>query len=154
MAEWRPQGGATNAYMLEYARSSRSKCQGCKALIGKGDLRLGSPLQMHDAITFKWRHWGCTTPAVLFNMRGKVERHGQALAIAGLGKLKAEDRPVVQQSLDSGVLTPAKKNPHRKAAKKRGAWVAEEEDEDEDYVPRPEDHLSIPRRQATKRSKK
>lgn len=44
--------------VVQYARSGRATCIGpCKRLIAKGDLRLGTPLQFGEGVSYKWRHW-------------------------------------------------------------------------------------------------
>ncbi|PSC70344.1 zf-PARP-domain-containing [Micractinium conductrix] len=152
----------TNPYCIQYAKSGRAICTACENTIGKGELRLGSPVVFHDAVSYKWRHWTCTTPAVLNNMAGKIGRHSVEAAITGMEDLKPQDRERVIRAIQTGavekkehregeagytgseeeegqeapappVRTPRKRAPSRKAQETAAAQEAGEEDEE--WVP-------------------
>ncbi|ORX35402.1 poly polymerase and DNA-ligase Zn-finger region-domain-containing protein [Kockovaella imperatae] len=61
------------AYRLEVSSSNRAACNGklpCKGnKIMKGELRLGTWVQIRDNGSFKWRHWGCVTEAQIQNLQ-------------------------------------------------------------------------------------
>ncbi|WVO13125.1 hypothetical protein L204_100737 [Cryptococcus depauperatus] len=58
------------AYRFEIAKTGRAACNGkkpCKGTkIDKGQLRMGVWVEIPGSNgSFKWRHWGCTTPEVI-----------------------------------------------------------------------------------------
>ncbi|PRW56177.1 Poly polymerase and DNA-Ligase Zn-finger region family [Chlorella sorokiniana] len=139
-----PPGYQTNPYCIEYARSGRATCQGCKDLIAKGDLRLGSPVVFGDqGVSYKWRHFRCLTGAVLNNMRGKIGRHSLEEAITGLGKLKPQDYRRVEHTLGAGGL----------AAAKEGASSEEEEEEEPTSSSEEEEEKPKPKKKAQQKKK-
>lgn len=128
-----PPGYQTNPYCIEYARSGRATCQGCKNLIAKGDLRLGSPVVFGDqGVSYKWRHFSCLTGAVLNNMRGKIGQHSLGDAITGLNKLKPQDYRRVEHSLGEGGLAAAKGEASSKEEEDVATSTSEEEEEEEE----------------------
>ncbi|KAI9245709.1 hypothetical protein EDC94DRAFT_628077 [Helicostylum pulchrum] len=94
------------SYRLEYAKSDRSTCNGPKSScpsedysIGKGELRLGvEVLNIHG---IKWRHWYCTTPKVLENMKSDFR---EPSGINGWQDLRPEDRERVQRAWEEGEI--------------------------------------------------
>ncbi|KAG9775777.1 hypothetical protein KCU88_g5058, partial [Aureobasidium melanogenum] len=62
-------------YRFELAKTGRAKCQACKDArpkIEKGELRLGTLVNIQDHFTWKWKHWGCVTPAQVKNFQDQV----------------------------------------------------------------------------------
>ncbi|KAI8977549.1 hypothetical protein BDF20DRAFT_573965 [Mycotypha africana] len=112
-------------YILEYAKSDRSNCNGAKDLcpsrdrtIGKGDIRLGVEVaQFHGVI---YRHWTCATPTVIENMKKSA---GSVENIVGFDKLREEDQERVRRAWDLGEI-PENERPE--------PYVQKEEDEEEE----------------------
>ncbi|KAF9218969.1 zf-PARP-domain-containing protein, partial [Gyrodon lividus] len=92
-----------SGYRLDYASSARAKCKGPKPCAGttipKGGLRLGSVVDFRGSTTYVWRHWGCTTPKILSNMKGQFP---SADELDGFEDLKDEDKDRVQRAFDEG----------------------------------------------------
>ncbi|GAA5807630.1 hypothetical protein MFLAVUS_001000 [Mucor flavus] len=94
------------SYSLEYAKSDRSACNGPKSScpskdfgIAKGELRLGvEVLNIHGT---KWRHWYCTTPKVLENMKSDFSEPSE---INGWQDLRPEDQERVQRAWEEGEI--------------------------------------------------
>ncbi|CAH7685485.1 hypothetical protein BY996DRAFT_6431409 [Phakopsora pachyrhizi] len=90
-------------YRVEYASSGRSKCNGkgaCKGtMIGKGELRVGTWVMIHEHGSFKWRHWTCCTPEVLRNIMIALEDKSEELD--GYDELRAEDKQKVKFALEN-----------------------------------------------------
>ncbi|EXJ88040.1 hypothetical protein A1O1_04967 [Capronia coronata CBS 617.96] len=64
-------------YRFELAKTGRANCQNsaCKAAglkIEKGELRFGTLVSFQDHFTWKWKHWGCVTPAQIKNIQEQV----------------------------------------------------------------------------------
>ncbi|CDR87782.1 uncharacterized protein SPSC_03518 [Sporisorium scitamineum] len=62
-------------YRLEYASSNRASCKGQRPCSGtkilKGELRLGTLVEIQGSQSFQWRHWGCVTPRIIRNIQEK-----------------------------------------------------------------------------------
>ncbi|KAF8594934.1 zf-PARP-domain-containing protein, partial [Ceratobasidium sp. AG-I] len=90
-------------YRLEYAPSGRAKCSGPKpcsgTLIKKGELRMGSLVDVHGNKSFKWRHWGCTTALILSKFKNQFE---QADELDGFEELNDEDKDRVRSAWAEG----------------------------------------------------
>ncbi|KAI8080588.1 hypothetical protein BDF21DRAFT_419308 [Thamnidium elegans] len=94
------------SYRLEYAKSDRSACNGPKSScpsedynIAKGELRLGvEVLNIHG---IKWRHWYCTTPKVIENMKSDFSDPSE---INGWQDLRPEDQERVQRAWEEGEI--------------------------------------------------
>lgn len=97
--------GATkkSGYRLEYATSARAKCKGAKPCAGtpipKGTLRMGSVVDIRGNTNFAWRHWGCTTPRIITNMKAKFS---SAEDLDGFEDLKEEDQERVRRAWEEG----------------------------------------------------
>lgn len=95
--------GKKSGYRLEYASSARAKCKGPKpcagSTIGKGELRLGSIVDFRGNTSFAWRHWGCTTPKIISNMKASFE---SADELDGFEDLKDEDRERIRKAWEDG----------------------------------------------------
>ena len=82
------------SYIIEYAKTGRSKCQDkkCNQLIAKDDLRLGSVgyAGAYESIFFK--HWNCVTSKQLANI-------GSVGNLQGFESLSAEDKIKVNNSV-------------------------------------------------------
>lgn len=99
-------------YRVEYATTSRAKCQGpkpCKGTaIAKGDMRFGTWVVMNEHGSFKWRHWSCVTPSVLRNVMGTLEEKVEELD--GFEDLRPEDQEKVKYAfthIESVATAPA-----------------------------------------------
>ncbi|KAJ5155887.1 hypothetical protein N7492_008690 [Penicillium capsulatum] len=55
------------------AGCSNKECKDNKVKIGKGELRVGSWIENDRFQSWSWRHWGCTTPKVLENIKAAME---------------------------------------------------------------------------------
>ncbi|KAJ7067871.1 hypothetical protein C8F01DRAFT_979409 [Mycena amicta] len=92
-------------YRLEYALSNRSKCKGGKpcngTLIGKGDLRLGTIVDISGKTSFAWRHWGCVTEKVIQNIK---KLHDEAEELDGYEDLRPEDQKRVVVAFKTGAV--------------------------------------------------
>ncbi|TRM60320.1 hypothetical protein BD626DRAFT_407541 [Schizophyllum amplum] len=90
-------------YRLEYASSNRAKCKGpmpCKgSTISKGTLRLASVIDFRGNPTFAWRHWGCTTPKVLANIK---EAFPDPSELDGYEELNDEDKERIAKAYEEG----------------------------------------------------
>jgi len=97
--------GATkkSGYRLEYASSARAKCKGAKPCAGtpipKGTMRVGSVVDFRGNTTFVWRHWGCTTPKIITNMKAKFSDPDD---LDGFDDLKEEDQERVRRAWEEG----------------------------------------------------
>ncbi|ORY03983.1 zf-PARP-domain-containing protein [Basidiobolus meristosporus CBS 931.73] len=83
-------------YVVEYARSGRSKCKGPKScvdkVIPKGALRLGSVTERNGMEQTFWRHWNCVTPKILESI-DEVEN------LDGFEELLFEDKEIVEEAV-------------------------------------------------------
>ncbi|OCH87137.1 zf-PARP-domain-containing protein [Obba rivulosa] len=97
------EGGKRGGYRLEYASSNRAKCKGPKPCAGttidKGELRLGTLVDIKGNTTFQWRHWGCVTPKIITNMK---TIHEEAEELDGFENLTAEDQDKVVKAWEDG----------------------------------------------------
>ncbi|KNZ64642.1 uncharacterized protein VP01_1008g10 [Puccinia sorghi] len=109
-------------YRVEYASSGRAKCNGrkpCKGewntcltqcqmdagtSIGKGQLRFGTWVTLHEHGSFKWRHWGCLTSSaspshvVLKNVSEELE--GKISELDGLEELSVGDQSKIKKAFE------------------------------------------------------
>ena len=46
-------------WLIEYAKSSRSKCRSCSSKIEKDTVRVGEPYYYEDHLNYKWHHEKC-----------------------------------------------------------------------------------------------
>ncbi|KAI0674578.1 poly polymerase and DNA-ligase Zn-finger region-domain-containing protein [Trametes maxima] len=120
-----------SGYRLEYASSSRSKCNGpkpCKGTsIGKGELRFGSVVDFRGNTSFSWRHWGCVTPKIITNMKNSFD---EADELDGFDDLNDEDQDRVKKAWEEGHV--ASDDVPESARKPEG----EEDDEEEEEKPK------------------
>ncbi len=62
-------------YRLEYSPNNRAGCKGPKPCAGtkikKGELRLGTLVEIQGNQSFHWKHWGCSSAKVLRNIQEK-----------------------------------------------------------------------------------
>ncbi|KAF7975544.1 hypothetical protein HWV62_9383 [Athelia sp. TMB] len=166
------EGGKKSGYRLEYAASARAKCKGPKPCqgertmtafpgdadavsagtpIGKGELRVGTLVDIGGNTSFAWRHWGCITPKILSNMK---KSFGEAAELDGYDELRAEDRARVDAAWAEGRVAdadvpesarkPAKdgeddaeeKPKKKRAPAKKKAKAASDAEEDEEEKPK------------------
>jgi hypothetical protein len=76
-------------WIVEYAKSSRSKCRTCGSNIEKGKVRLGEPHYFENHLNYKWHHEDC-----IFFQRLEKEN------IQGLDTLENDDRKRIEEKLD------------------------------------------------------
>ncbi|KAK1768890.1 zf-PARP-domain-containing protein [Phialemonium atrogriseum] len=67
------------SYRIEVSKNNRAGCTDtlCKAQgvkITKGEIRLGSWVEVNDHGGWKWRHWGCVSGLVIENIRDKIAK--------------------------------------------------------------------------------
>ncbi|MHA1828831.1 MAG: PARP-type zinc finger-containing protein [Candidatus Heimdallarchaeaceae archaeon] len=46
-------------WLIEYAKSNRSRCRSCGIKIEKGSIRIGEPYYFEDHLNYKWHHEKC-----------------------------------------------------------------------------------------------
>ena len=79
----------STAYCVEYAKSNRSTCKGCKLKIDKDVLRIGTTVSgLGDYDMTSWRHLECTK---------KPAKLTEPSQIDGVGMLKPEDEARVYE---------------------------------------------------------
>ncbi|KIM68259.1 hypothetical protein SCLCIDRAFT_1209678 [Scleroderma citrinum Foug A] len=95
-------------YRVEYASSARAKCKGPKPCSGtaivKGELRLGSLIDVRGATSYVWRHWGCVTPKIISNIKNSV---GDVEDLDGFDELKDEDKDRLRHAFEEGKVADA-----------------------------------------------
>lgn len=77
---------------LEYAKSGRSKCKSCKALLAEGSLRIGQSRDIGDFSQTSWFHLSCLPTSNAF-------RSLSAATIPGFKELKKKDQTAVRKLL-------------------------------------------------------
>ncbi|EED79466.1 predicted protein [Postia placenta Mad-698-R] len=122
------EGDKKSGYRLEYAASNRSVCKGPKPCNGtkitKGELRLGSVVDFRGNTTMVWRHWGCTTPRIIQNMKKSFE---EADELDGFEDLKDEDQDKIRKAWEEEKV--ADEDIPETARKPEGEEGEEEEDD-------------------------
>lgn len=92
-----------SGYRLEYAKNNRAKCKGPKPCNGtvleKGVLKLGSVVDFRGHTSMSWRHWGCTTPTIIINMK---KSFSNADELDGFEDLQPADQEKVRHAWDDG----------------------------------------------------
>ncbi|KAI0319442.1 hypothetical protein OF83DRAFT_1110333 [Amylostereum chailletii] len=131
-----------SGYRLEYANSNRAKCKGpvpCKgSTLTKGSLKIGTVVDFQGHTNFAWRHWGCTTPKIVANMKKSFD---QAEDLDGFDELEDEDKERIRKAWEDGrVADEDIPETARKADKGDG-----EEDEEEDE-PKPKRKRAAPKK--------
>lgn len=95
-------------YRVEYASSARSKCKGPKPCSGtailKGEMRLGSVIDVRGATSYVWRHWGCVTPKIISNIKNSV---GDVEDLDGFDDLKDDDKDRLRHAFEEGKVADA-----------------------------------------------
>ncbi|KAI9890955.1 MAG: hypothetical protein M1814_003456 [Vezdaea aestivalis] len=91
------------SYRVEAASTGRAACTNkeCKdnnVKIAKGELRFGSWVDYGDGRqSWKWRHWGCVTPQILQNFKGKIDDDDD---IDGWDELDEETQAKIGRALE------------------------------------------------------
>ncbi|VDO76767.1 unnamed protein product [Haemonchus placei] len=90
---------------VEYARSSRSSCKGCKDLIGQDSLRMSvrEPSRFFDGLQDNWFHFSCFWKRI---KPGKVQINERS--IRGMDVIKWDDQERIREKIRafmSGKLT-------------------------------------------------
>ena len=80
-------------YIIEYAKSGRSSCKGCKTTINAGEVRFGSVNDQGDHVMTHWKHVECLTEKQMAN----IEEAGGIAAVTGFSDLKPADRTKVEK---------------------------------------------------------
>lgn len=92
-------------YRLEYAGSNRAGCKGQRPCTGtkilKGELRLGTLVEIQGSQSFQWRHWGCVTPRIIRNIQEK-EGITDPNDLDGFEDLLPDDQLRVQRAFADG----------------------------------------------------
>ncbi|KAF6757670.1 hypothetical protein DFP72DRAFT_808558, partial [Ephemerocybe angulata] len=96
-------------YRIEYSSSARAGCKGELKMSGrnkiaKGALRLGTVVEIQGKQSFQWRHWGCTTPKILSNIK---EAHPEPTDLDGYEDLTDEDKAKIVKAWQEGHVDPA-----------------------------------------------
>jgi hypothetical protein len=80
------------SFILNYAKSNRSKCINCKVIIPKGDIRIGKVYPSHkgDWSETQWFHVSC------FKVPNKL---GSYSKLFGFDFLKSEDQLLVRTEI-------------------------------------------------------
>ena len=71
----------TEVLLIEYAKSSRSKCRSCSSKIEKDTVRVGEPYYYEDHLNYKWHHEKC----VFWKIIDKNQ-------VTGIDELEEDDR--------------------------------------------------------------
>ncbi|KAL4062553.1 hypothetical protein J3A83DRAFT_4109785 [Scleroderma citrinum] len=97
-----------SGYRVEYASSARAKCKGPKPCTGttisKGELRLGTLIEVRGATTYSWRHWGCVTPKIISNIKTSI---GSVEDLDGFDDLSDEDKSRLRHAFEEGKVADA-----------------------------------------------
>jgi len=92
-----------SGYRLEYAKNNRAKCKGPKpcngTVLDKGTLKLGSLVDFRGHTSFSWRHWGCTTAAIITNFK---KSFSQADELDGFDELQPADQDKIRKAWEDG----------------------------------------------------
>lgn len=93
---------SSSKYLLEPAKSGRSKCKGsCKQQILKGAARLGTLVEINGSSSYSWRCLGCITVKVAQNAGG------EASAIEGFESLDPAQQAAVNAAFSGSTSVPA-----------------------------------------------
>ncbi|WVN85585.1 uncharacterized protein L203_100734 [Cryptococcus depauperatus CBS 7841] len=92
------------AYRFEIAKTGRAACNGkkpCKGTkIDKGQLRMGVWVEIPGSNgSFKWRHWGCTTPEVIKHWK---DDFNEATELDGFDELPEDAQQKIIDAWDAG----------------------------------------------------
>jgi len=115
---------ATNTYVIEYAKSGRSKCHDKKCedgMIAQGVLRIGKvgPNRFSEGDTkTDWFHAKCIFSA-LTRARPSTKKIESVDDLAGFDGLEADDQAKVKKYIEDKDTSAAKKGTKRKASKKK-----------------------------------
>ena len=95
----------THGDSLEIATASRAGCQAteCKKegiKIQKGELRLGVFVTIKENQSWRWKHWGCTTPKVIANINETID--GNMDYLDGYDELPEHEKERVSKALEAG----------------------------------------------------
>lgn len=142
-------------YRVETAKTGRAGCKGtdCKknqVKIDKGELRFGVLVTIQENTSWTWRHWGCTTPAQIANLK---ESSGDDIdMVDGYDELPEDAKDKVRRALEQGHVDdedwkgdvemnrPGQKGFHVKSPKKKEpkkSKKAKDDDENEAEAPSP-----------------
>ncbi|KAF2191196.1 zf-PARP-domain-containing protein [Zopfia rhizophila CBS 207.26] len=138
-------------YRVELAKQSRAGCKGTqckkeKIKIDKGELRFGSLVTIDEHTSWAWKHWGCTTPAQIANL--KEESGGDTDMVDGFDELPEELQAKVTDALEMGHVAdedwrgdvemnrPGQKGMFKRTPKKQ-VKASEEDDEGAEEKPAP-----------------
>lgn len=92
-----------SGYRLEYAKNNRAKCKGPKpcngTVLDKGTLKIGSVVDFRGHTSFAWRHWGCTTPTIIDNMK---KSFSEADELDGFDELQPADQDKIRKAWEDG----------------------------------------------------
>ncbi|PLB38473.1 uncharacterized protein BDW47DRAFT_104897 [Aspergillus candidus] len=96
-------------YRVEAAKTGRAGCQNkeckdTKVKIAKGELRLGTWVDNDRIQAWMWRHWGCTTPKLISNIKESIgEGEDMDLdALDGYDELEAGEQEKIQRAFEQG----------------------------------------------------
>ncbi|KAJ7367800.1 hypothetical protein DFH08DRAFT_5992 [Mycena albidolilacea] len=137
-------GSKKTGYRLEYAVSGRAKCKGAKpcngTTIGKGELRLGTLVEVMGKTSFAWRHYYCISKKVFSNMK-KI--HEDSSEVDGFEDLSEEDQARFSKAFENGEV-PDEDIPD--SARKPAAGDDDDDDEDGD---KPKKKKAAPKKKKT-----
>ncbi|KAH9000776.1 hypothetical protein EDB86DRAFT_451499 [Lactarius hatsudake] len=115
-----------SGYRLEYAKNNRAKCKGPKpcngTVLDKGTLKLGSMADYRGHPSFAWRHWGCTTAAIITNLK---KSFSEADELDGFDELQPADQDKIRKAWEDGQV--ADEDVPETARKAQGDDGADEE---------------------------
>ncbi|KAJ2915166.1 hypothetical protein MD484_g5246, partial [Candolleomyces efflorescens] len=69
----------------------------------KGTFRLGSLVEFQDKSSYAWRHWGCTTPKIISNLKVQYFKPSE---LDGYENLRAEDQAKIVKGWQDGHVDP------------------------------------------------
>ncbi|KAL1969606.1 hypothetical protein VTN77DRAFT_8159 [Rasamsonia byssochlamydoides] len=94
-------------YRFEEASTSRAtctnkECKDEKIKIKKGELRLGTWVEIGEFQSFHWRHWGCVTPRIIANINDSLGENKDYTLLDGYDELSEENQAKVRKALEQG----------------------------------------------------
>ncbi|KAI5810866.1 hypothetical protein BZA77DRAFT_254168, partial [Pyronema omphalodes] len=128
----------------EISGTNKAKCKSTvcdKSVITKGDVRLGTWVEIKGHGSFQWRHWGCVTAKVISNLKeAALDTNGEFTTdlVDGFPDLDAETQEKVRSAIEAGNVAdedwkgaPGGNLPNPPKAKKSSAEDNEDNDSEE-----------------------
>ncbi|CDZ98501.1 zf-parp-domain-containing protein [Phaffia rhodozyma] len=95
-------------YRIDYASTGRSSCKGPKPCSGskidKGEIRLGTVVEIMDHTGMAWKHWGCVSPRTIANIKKELDEPSD---LDGYEDLRPEDQAKIDKAWKDGHIAEA-----------------------------------------------